>query len=44
MKYFLECFPKISIEYGVDKRIDDGIDVAQPSGNEEHIHTWLHLR
>ena len=44
MENFLECFPKIRVEYGVDKRIDNGVDVTQPGGNEKHIHTRLNLR
>jgi len=44
MENFLECFPKIRVEYGVDKRIDNGVDVTQPGGNEKHVHARLNLR
>ena len=44
MKYFLKGFTKICVEDGVDKRVDNGVDVAQPSGDQKCIHAGLDIR
>ena len=32
---FLECFPELRVEDGVDDRVDAAVDVAEPCGDEE---------
>ena len=44
VKYFLERLSEIRVEYRVDKGIDNGVDVAQPSSDQKCIHTGLDLR
>ena len=35
---------KLSVKDGVYERVDNGIDVAQPSGDEEDVHAWSDFR
>lgn len=41
MHDFLESFPKLWIEYCVDDRIDEAVDVAEPGGQYECRYAWL---
>ena len=40
----LECFPELSVVDGVDERVEEGVDVSEPGGQEESRHRGFEVR
>lgn len=41
MEYFPKRLPEFRVEDGVNDRIEERVDVAQPRGQDEHGDSWV---
>lgn len=40
VEYLAEGLPELRVEDSVDDRVEEGVDVAQPSCQDESCHPW----
>lgn len=40
MQYLSKRLPELRVEDGIDDRIQEGVDITQPGGEDENSHSW----